>query len=262
MPGCVALKTAKYKARPSPPYHAGDCKGKTLKGNDGRKYKSVADARGMYKWVSVSGVSGASASAKGKVNKTRKAKPAGTCYEIHDNRSTPFIACVEPGKKQLTVYKAVPEDESARHWKMLPADNLYSVHYRNVFIGDNVNGLKDHAKKGTGKGNSILAEVGVGRYVFVGEQVYEFSVATGDVIEAYHSPIGNNDVPYPVAVGKEHLYFLLMGDYCYVPRALFDLKGDLYRQFYDMTRTEAAGGKEAVVKPKKFAMKMIRKRWT
>jgi len=98
MPGCVAVKTAKYKARPSPPYHAGDCKGKTLKGNDGRKYKSVSDARGVYKWVSVS--AGVSTSVE-KVNKTRKAlgkakgKPAGTCYEIHDNRSTPYIACVE-----------------------------------------------------------------------------------------------------------------------------------------------------------------------
>lgn len=259
MSRCIALKTAKYKARPSPPYHAGDCKGKTLKGNDGRKYKSVADARGVYKWVSVS-------ASLGKVNKTRKAatKAAGTCYEIHDNYNRPFIVCVESGKKQLTVYKAVPEDETVRHWKMIPTDNLYSAHYRNVFIGDNVNGLKNHVKKGTkfSKGNSILAEVGVGRYVFVGEQVYEFSVAAGDVIEAYHSPIGNNDVPYPVAVGKDYLYFLLMGDYKYVPRALFDLKGDLYSQFYDMTMDKASGGKEAVVKPKQFAVKMIRKRWT
>lgn len=255
MSRCVRVKTAKYKARPSPPYHAGDCKGKTLKGNDGRKYKSVADTRGVYKWISVE-----------KANKTRKAadKAAGICYEIHDNYNRPFIACVESGKKQLTVYKAVPEDESAKDWKMIPTDNLYSAHYRNIFIGDNVNGLKNHVKKGTkfSKGNSILAEVGAGRYVFVGEQIYEFTVVAGDVIEAYHSPIGNNDVPYPVAVGKEYLYFLLMGDYCYVPRALFDLKGDLYSQFYDMKREPASGDKEAFVKPKQFKMKMIRKRWT
>lgn len=257
MSRCVAVKTAKYKARPSPPYHAGDCKGKTLKGNDGRKYKSVADARGVYKWVSDSGKS---AGPVKKANKTRKAA-AGACYEIHDNRSTPFITCVETAKKQLTVYKAVPEDPDARHWKMIPADNIYSANYKAVFIGDNVNGLKDYEKKGTGKGNSLLADLGAGRYVFVGEQIYEFTLAPGDVIEAYHSPIGNNDVPYPVAVGKEHLYFLLMGDYKYVPRALFDLKGDLYRQFYDMTMDAASGGKEAVVKPKQFKMKMIRKRW-
>jgi len=145
---------------------------------------------------------------------------------------------------------------------MLPADNLYRVNYRNVFIGDNVNGLKDYEPKGAGRGNSLLAEVGAGRYVFVGEQIYEFTVASGDRVVAYQSPIGNNDVPYPVAVGADHLYFLLMGDYCYVPRALFDMKGDLYRQFYDMTHDVASGGKGAVVKPKQFRMKMIRKRWT
>ncbi len=252
MPGCVAVKTKKYRERPSPPYHAGDCKGKTLEGNDGRRYKSVADGRGVYKWV-----------IDGKAqNKTRKAG-ASACYEIHDNYNIPHIACIESGKKKLTICKAIPDDPNVRKPKMSPGDVIYSVHYKDVFIGDNMNGLKDYVKKGTAfsKGNSVLAELTAGRYVFVGEQIYEFTVAAGDVIEAYHSPIGNNDVPYPVAVGKEYLYFLLMGDHCYVPRALFDLKGDLYRQFYDMTLSAASGGKEAVVKPKKFKMKMIRKRW-
>ena len=242
MPGCVAVKTKKYRDRPSPPYHAGDCKGKTLKGNDGRRYKSLANALGVYTWV-----------IDGKTqNKTRKAgKPSGTCYKIHDNRSVPHIACIESSKKKLTIYKAVPDDLGAI---------IYSTNYKDVFIGDNMNGLKDYVKKGTDKGNSVLAELAAGRYVFVGEQIYEFTVAAGDIIEAYHSPIGNNDVPYPVAVGAEYLYFLLMGDHVYVPRALFDMKGDLYRQFYNMTLDAASGGKGAVVKPKKFAVKMIRKR--
>jgi hypothetical protein len=252
MPGCVAVKTKKYRERPSPPYHAGDCKGKTLKGNDGLQYKSVADGRGVYKWV----IDG---------NKTRKAtKAPGTCYKIHDNRNVPHITCIESSKKKLTVYKAVPDDPDTNKPSYDLGTVIYSMHYKNIFIGDNVNGLKDYVKKGTAfsKGNSVLAELGAGRYVFVGEQIYEFSVAAGDdVIEAYHSPIGNNDVPYPVAVGKKYLYFLLMGDHCYVPCALFDLKGDLYRQFYDMTLSAASGGKKAVVKPKKFTMKMIRKRW-
>ena len=254
MPGCVAVKTKKYRERPSPPYHAGDCKGKTLTGNDGRKYKSVANAKGVYTWIRVT------ASVSASENKTRKAIK-GTCYKIHDNHSVPHIACIESAQKRLTVTKAVPADPEARKPLYEPGAVIYKQNYRNVFLGDNVNGLKDYERKGTGKGNSILAELGSGRYVFVGEQIYEFHVAAGDVIEAYHSPIGNNDVPYPVAVGAEYLYFLLMGDHACVPRTLFDLKGDLYRQFYDMTLSAASGGKEAVVKPKKFKMKMIRKRW-
>jgi hypothetical protein len=254
MPGCVRMQTKKYRVRSSPPYHAGDCKGKTIKGNDGRRYKSVADACGVYKWVSISRIR----------NKTRKdMKAPGTCYEIHDNYNRPFIVCIESGKKKLTVYKAIADNPGAQKPKYGPGEVVYTKHYRGVFIGDNVNGLKDYVKKGTAfsKGNSVLAELMEGHYVFVGEEIYEFHVVAGDVIEAYHSPIGNNDVPYPVAVGKEYLYFLLMGDHVYVPRALFDMKGDLYRQFYDMTLDAASGGKEAIVKPKKFAVKMIRKRW-
>ncbi len=251
MPGCVAVKTKKYRDRPSPRYHAGDCKGKTLKGNDGRLYKSVADAKGVYKWI----LEG---------NKTRKAaKAPDTCYEIHDNYNVPHIACIESAKKKLTVYKAVPDDPNARNPKMSPGEVIYSTNYKNVFVGDNENRLKDYVKKGTtfSKGNSVLAELAAGRYVFVGEQIYEFHLAAGDVIEAYHSPIGNNDVPYPVAVGAKYLYFLLMGDHVYVPRELFDLKGDLYWQFYEMASDAKSSGKEVFVKPKKFAVKMIRKRW-
>jgi len=47
---CVARTTKKYTNRPSPPYPANDCPGKTKKGNDGRKYKSIANKNGVYSW--------------------------------------------------------------------------------------------------------------------------------------------------------------------------------------------------------------------
>jgi hypothetical protein len=208
---------------------------------------SVADGRGVYKWVSVNASVNASVSANG--NKTRKAtKGAGACYEIHDNYSVPYIVCIESSKKKLTIYKALPDDPNAQKPKMSRGDIIYSTHYRDVFIG-------------SPKGNTVLGELGGGKYLYCGAEIYTFNVTAGDKIVAYKSPIGNNDFPYPVAVGEKNLYFMLMDDHSYVPRTLFDLKGDLYRQFYDMTLSAASGGKEAVVKPKKFAVKMIRKRW-
>jgi hypothetical protein len=240
MSRCVAVKTAKYRDRPSPPYHAGDCKGKTLKGNDGRKYKSVADARGVYKWVSVSG----SASASASKNKTRKAVKKTTYYEIHDNYNRPFIVEIESAKKQLTVYKAVAEDETAKKWKMIRGKKIHSMHYRCVFIG-------------VPAGNTILAEVGDGKYLYIGAEIYTFDVPAGDKIVGYKSRIGNNDFPYPVAVGEKNLYFMLMDDHCYMPRAEFDMKKDLYSQFYE--KTTFAKEKAAAPK-KKFAVKMISRR--
>jgi hypothetical protein len=39
------------KSRPSPPYSANDCCGKTLLGNDGQKYKSKPNVSGICTWV-------------------------------------------------------------------------------------------------------------------------------------------------------------------------------------------------------------------
>ena len=60
-----------------------------------------------------------------------------------------------------------------------------------------------------GLGNSILLNLSGNKYVFIGESVYEFE--TIDPIEKFYSMIGRNDVPYPVAVGPENVYFLIFG---------------------------------------------------
>jgi len=53
-------------------------------------------------------------------------------------------------------------------------------------------------------------------YVFIGDCIYIFEPPENDEIVDYHSMIGSSDVPYPVAVGKKYLYFML--DMKYVPR--------------------------------------------
>jgi hypothetical protein len=50
---CVKDNTKKYKSRPSPPFPANKCKGKTKKGNNGKMFKSKPDANGVHKWVAV-----------------------------------------------------------------------------------------------------------------------------------------------------------------------------------------------------------------
>ena len=73
-----------------------------------------------------------------------------------------------------------------------------------------------HCPKFTG--NSILLKIGDKRYVFIGHTIYEFS--TKDEITEYHSPVGNNDVPYPVAIGKNYVYFMI--EDVYVAKELFE----------------------------------------
>lgn len=51
---CKKINNPKYKNRPSPPYHAQDCKGKVLLGNDNKYYLSKSNNRGVYRWVKLS----------------------------------------------------------------------------------------------------------------------------------------------------------------------------------------------------------------
>lgn len=41
----------KYNTRPSPPYPANECKGKSMKGNDGKIYVSKSNKNGVHRWV-------------------------------------------------------------------------------------------------------------------------------------------------------------------------------------------------------------------
>jgi hypothetical protein len=47
---CVMQTTKKYLSRPSPPYPANKCCGKTMTGNDGAKYTAKPSVSGMCSW--------------------------------------------------------------------------------------------------------------------------------------------------------------------------------------------------------------------
>jgi hypothetical protein len=69
---CVKDNTKKYKTRPSPPFPANKCKGKTKKGNNGKMFKSKPDVNGVHKWVAV--VSASASATKTKKTKAKKTK--------------------------------------------------------------------------------------------------------------------------------------------------------------------------------------------
>lgn len=70
---CVKDDTKKYKTRPSPPFPANKCKGKTKKGNNGKMFKSKPDVNGVHKWVAVVSASSTKAT-KTKAKKATKTK--------------------------------------------------------------------------------------------------------------------------------------------------------------------------------------------
>ena len=92
---------------------------------------------------------------------------------------------------------------------------IYEVNPMETFIGKsqlcNMTEFSGAEDKEVFNGNTILLEVGKennkNRYVYIGgDQVCNF--LTNDQIYKYISNMGNNLVPYSIAIGWENLYFL------------------------------------------------------
>jgi hypothetical protein len=199
---CKEVKDKKYQTRKSPAYHAGQCKGLQKNGKDGL-YISKADTRGVYKWI--------------KVSTTRKKK--GKFYDTHDNGNRPFRVFIDGNN--VSIYKDnntgsfEPTADYSKHIKTLKV--------KEVIIGKST-GHAEAADHGPGEaksflGNSILLHVSGKKYIHIGVEIYEFEME--DQIEAYFSMVGNNDVPYPVVLGKDNVYFMLESEHNYVSRDKF-----------------------------------------
>jgi len=174
-------------------------------------------------------------------------------YLIHDNFARPFKVAVKG--THVDIYKGEHDD-----YKTLVKD--YDAD--KVFIGKSSGRarMSDHtvAQAKNFIGNSILLKVGES-YIYVGDKIYQFTPT--DEIEAYYSLVGNNDVPYPVALGKENVYFML--DKKYVPRTLFSPDTDwenAYEEFigaWDDVKHKWVGSMNPVAKKMKKC-KMIQAR--
>jgi len=216
---CKKNTTRKYQTRDSPAFHAKDCKGLSKKGNDGLDYISKADTRGVYKWV--------------KLN-------TGKHYDIHDNGSRPFRVFVSSHAKgdKVAIYKDINVgtlNEETDYSKLIK-----ELRVKEVYIGKSTGHAEgaDHKPNEANffKGNSMLLHVSGNRYIYVGSSIYEFQI--DDKVDEYFSMVGRNDVPYPVLLGTENVYFMLEEDHCYIPRDMLpnDLTKvqweDAYTYFY------------------------------
>lgn len=242
---CKEIKSSKYQTRKSPAFHAKDCKDLTKKGKDGQ-YISRKDTKGIYKWV--------------KVNTTRKM--SGKHYDIHDNGGRPFrvfISSDDGASKKVAIYKDVnigTLKDTADYSKLIK-----ELTVKEVYVGKST-GNAEGADHGPGeadffKGNSILLHVSGKKYIHVGTSIYEFEME--DKVDHYFSMVGRNDVPYPVLLGTENVYFMLEDDHCYLSRDMLpaDLTKaqweDAYTYFYGWVnpvdghhRTDAERKKEAL----------------
>lgn len=143
---------------------------------------------------------------------------------VEDNGIRPFK--VEIDKGVVRVYPILYNKDADK--TEYQEKTVYEGPFQHIWLGDNYLKLRFYDPPGA-KGNSILLRTGKSQYVYIGHIIFSFDTGSDEIVE-YYSPIGNSDVPYPYAMGKEYAYFML--DEKKVPVDQLDAEKDGYQQFY------------------------------
>lgn len=186
-------------------------------------------------------------------------------YFIHDNGGRPFKVIIDGSKVSIFKgsddinYEEIDDTEDNTEYTKL----IGTYYPQNIFIGKSSGKCNscDHTPRQARQfvGNSILLQINSKKYIHIGMEIFEFEMK--DDIEAYYSPVGRNDVPYPLVLGKENVYFLL--DKKYVPRTLFpenQVWEDAYAPYYGTFTPENGWVTEYKKHTKKMKTKQIQKR--
>ena len=187
------------------------------KGNDGNIWIIVKNKNGVKRWKKhifkknvtkktkknfLKKSSQKNRKTQNKKQKTKKNQK----YCIHDNGGRPFKVVINGKNLDIFTYdKDLKEElgeDNVDYNKLIKSyKNL-----KNIFIPK---GFDDRGDAwSSGKGNTILAHISGNRYLLIGSSIYEFETKKEKILE-FHSQVGNSDVPYPLAVGENNVYFLM-----------------------------------------------------
>jgi hypothetical protein len=247
---CVRQTAKRYKSRPSPPFHARDCKGETKEGNDGAPYVSVANAKGVFQWIkkrNSATLRKGKQEKKGKQSKqSKQGKPKMKVYRTLDNGGYPYRVTIDPTHilvEHLT-YDYSDGDFTKEPATITPVCDV--TNYKKLWIGQGIDMFYPKDYDPSFVGNSIVAQKSDNTCIFIGTNVTEFDRVPGDSFDTaiLHSHVGSNAVPYPYLIAATHTYMLL--DFVAVPNELLDFTDqdnkDCYAQFYG--HVPHAGGKK------------------
>lgn len=137
-------------------------------------------------------------------------------YFIHDNGGRPFLVYVNKTLTSVRIYKTSKDyyvkydiEDDILIWSFIELVKEYKKIVK-VFIGESPYNSVTSFSGGSGaefKGNSILLQLSKQMYVYIGSEIYKFR--SRDQIKQFISPVGNNDVPYPYALGTNFCYFFI-----------------------------------------------------
>jgi len=188
-------------------------------------------------------------------------------YLIHDNGGRPFK--VVATNKGLDVFTFVepPEDEyiirdkKGKVTTFIEYEPVYDKlilslkKFKGYWVGF------DTSPYVTYHGNSLLVQETKTSYVFIGLMIFRFT--TEEEILDYVSPVGNNDVPYPIAYTKNYVYFMLNDVYAnktdFITKDLPIQAENMYGEFFGHLHPENHKNiKQKKMKGKKM---LVKRKW-
>jgi len=175
-------------------------------------------------------------------------------YLTHDNGNRPYL--VKINKKSVQIFK---RDNSKRFQQ--PVENDYKIKIKDykkvieIFIGK-VPSIKyetspiksffgfepkkiklSKSYRDLFLGNTILLKINKENYILIESCIYEIKILDDKIIN-FVSPVGNNDIPYPIGYGKKYTYFLTSGfhermDNKIIPKELLEIdNAEALNSFY------------------------------
>jgi len=128
-------------------------------------------------------------------------------YYIHDNGGRPFKVMANSKEIIINTLDYNSSDDKNIQTEGCECD-LDKYKYDYLMNIENFMGYWEGFDSSPTKmhGNSILVKITDNSYIFIGWEIYNFE--TDDIILEYISPVGNNDVPYPIAIGTNFVYIM------------------------------------------------------
>ncbi len=222
MPICKKDPKSSYKGDEPSPKGLGYCAhsekiGTKMKGRDGNMWIVKETSSKSKRWV---------------IMNHKKGKK----YHIIHNGSLPYEVIIDG--KNVSIYKRERYD-GRKHgdyekYDKLPYDILVTrLKAKKIYLGKDKSMGVDYPYSKNAIGNSILLDMGGGKYVCISPEIFEFKTDPKEKFVKFSSLIVGSDNPDPILITDKHFYTLVDDQYTSIDNFPKGWKIEDWREYFD-----------------------------
>jgi hypothetical protein len=220
---CIKDSEKYYKGDEPSPKGLGFCAhteeiGTIKNGLDGNKWIIVKTAKNIKRWIKYNNEKTPETNKLTKNNdyykEIKKKYISYKTYFTHSNFERPYLIYIKNNdvviydKSENFIINSSLYDRNYNNNKWMYINLVKQYKVNKIFIGKSPLIKMTDFSGGHGKyfdGNTILLLLNNNNYIYIGDGIEKCKI--NDNIKKYFSFVGNNDVPYPMAIGEKNIYF-------------------------------------------------------